>query len=272
MDHIIDAVKRAKASQKPEPRKPDNIQHRIECTSLLPASSGSGDWDLSTADLDAKHLENHRIVSYESSDPCHIPFNVLRTKVYQTFLSKSWKSLAITSPTRDCGKTMVSVNLAFSLARQNNCRAVLIDLDLQKSSVATALGVRPRKSIGQFLEGAARLQECFIKVSENLFVALNSHDENQVFELARHQGATEIIPMVAQALDPDVIIVDLPPILANDDVISFLPHVDANMLIAAAGRTTAEEIEGCLEEFNDDTAFLGVVLNKCTNVKEEYYQ
>lgn len=273
VEHIKQAVRLAKASKKADPGKNDKTERvDVRARSVALTPSGNGRWKLPNVDLDTAHLERHRIVSHEARDPSHIAFNVLRTKVFQVLGLNSWKSLAISSPTRDCGKSMVAVNLAFSLARQQNCKTVLIDLDLKKSSVATALGVTSQKSIGQFLEGKAALQECFVQVTENLFFGLNSHESNQTFELAQHKVLSEIIPKVIEALNPTVVIVDLPPMLGNDDVIAFLPMVDAGVLVAAAGKTTVEQIEECQSEFNGGAKFLGVVLNKSREQAEDYYQ
>ena len=273
VEHIKQAVRLAKASKKTDPGENDKSERvGVRARSVALTPSGSGRWKLPTVDLDSEHLERHRIVSHEAHDPSHIAFNVLRTKVSQILGVNSWKSLAISSPTRDCGKSMVAINLAFSLARQQNCKTVLIDLDLKKSSVAKVLGVTAQKSIGQFLEGNAALQECFVQVTENLVFGLNSHESNQTFELAQHKVISEIIPKVSQALNPTVVIVDLPPMLGNDDVMAFLPMVDAGVLVAAAGRTTAEQIEECQSEFNEGTAFLGVVLNKSREQSDDYYR
>lgn len=222
--------------------------------------------------LDPKHLKQHRVVSATAETADYVAFNVLRTRLYQVLTGHSWHSISVTSPSSGCGKTMVAVNLAFSLARQTGCRTALNDLDLRKASVARTLGIEPEVSIGQFLEGYAALEDCFVSTSENLFFGLNDHRLNKSFELARHQRTADIIPEVMKGLDPQVLIVDLPPMLSSDEVMAFQPHVDACFLVAAAGQTTAKEIEECEAEFREEDAFLGVVLNKCTDLSEEYYQ
>ena len=39
------------------------------------------------------------------------------------------------------------------------------------------------------------------------------------------------------------VIFDLPPVLAGDDVISILPHLDCVLFVAAVGTTTMSEIK-----------------------------
>lgn len=275
MERIKDAVSLAKDLRKHDRPERGRSQRGVDLArprSQNLSFGGNGHWSVPSVELDPEHLERHRIVSCEARDPSHVAFNVLRTRLYQALGTNAWKSVAITSPTSGCGKTMVAINLAFSLARQKGCKTVLIDLDLRKSSVAKSLGVEARRSIGQFLEGNAQLEECFVQVTDNLLFGLSVDKANNVFELAQHHSIADIVPQVVAGLDPAVVVIDLPPILSNDDAITFLPFVDAAFLVAAAGQTTAKEIEECEAEFNGDAAFLGVVLNKCVEDKEEYYQ
>jgi Mrp family chromosome partitioning ATPase len=221
--------------------------------------------------LDSARLEREKIISHAATHPGHVAFNVLRTKISQTLVTNSWRTVAVTSPKPGCGKTMISLNLAFSLARQKNCRTVLIDLDLRRSSVARAIGYMPEHSIGEYLEGHCALADCLVGVSDTLYFGLNNSRANRIFEVAQHENASRLVEDVISLLDPQVILIDLPPILSNDDVITFAPFVDCGFLVAASGKTTAREIEKCEAEFASAAEFLGVVLNKCTDLSEDHY-
>ena len=64
--------------------------------------------------LDVAHLKRRRVVSYQKNDPAHVVFDVLRTRLLKVFKDNSWSRIAITSPTRGCGKTFVAANLALN--------------------------------------------------------------------------------------------------------------------------------------------------------------
>jgi protein-tyrosine kinase len=87
------------------------------------------------------HLEQNRIISASRHNPAHVAFDVLRTRLIQGLAEQGWRRVVITSPTKDCGKTFISTNLAISLSRQERLRTVLMDLDLRNPSVAPLLGV-----------------------------------------------------------------------------------------------------------------------------------
>jgi protein-tyrosine kinase len=67
------------------------------------------------------------------------------------------------------------------------------------------------------------------------------------------------------ALDPDVVLFDLPPLLGRDDATGFLPQVDGILLIADATRTTAAQIAECEALFKGSTRLFGVVLNRAAD-------
>ena len=76
--------------------------------------------------------------------------------------------------------------------------------------------------------------------------------------------------LLHKSLKPDVVLVDMPPMLATDDVMAFLPNVDAMLLIAAAGSSTIKEVDDCERELAEHSNVMGVILNKCKYVPENY--
>ena len=69
-------------------------------------------------------------------------------------------------------------------------------------------------------------------------------------------------PGAEALLEPDVTILDLPPVLAQDDVLALRPHLDALLLVAGGGPTTPRELREAARRIGRDTPILGVVLNK----------
>ena len=58
-----------------------------------------------------------------------------------------------------------------------------------------------------------------------------------------------------------ITVVDLPPVLASDDVIAFSPLVDALLLVVAEGKCRRDELREA-QELLRETEVLGVVLNR----------
>ncbi|CAM5475137.1 hypothetical protein ATER59S_03207 [Aquamicrobium terrae] len=215
-------------------------------------------------------LAANRIVTATMSDPARVAFGMLRTRVLQMIRHNNWTSIAITSPTPECGKTVVALNLAFSLARQKDCRTLLLDLDLRRPRVNELLGAKNAPAVERVLQGQAPAESVFVRYAENLAIATNPRSVGFSSELLQSGKAGEALKEVQRRLQPDVVLYDLPPMLCGDDVMAFLPNVDCAILVVAAEATKVPEVDLCERDLSEKTNLLGVVLNKCRYTQDEY--
>lgn len=190
-------------------------------------------------------------------------YDVLRTKVLIELRKNGWRRVAISSPSVGCGKTTTACNLALSIARQGELRVALFDLDLRRPAVARVFGGEPARDISEFLTGAAPYGDQAMRIGSNLGVSMALHPQTDPTQLLAGQRAAEVIDEVEKTYAPDVMIFDLPPVLAADDARAFLRHVDCAILMAQAEVTKAQEIDICEREIAEQTNVLGVVLNEC---------
>lgn len=204
-----------------------------------------------------------RIVTIDRSDPAHAPFDMMRTRVLQSLRQNNWTSIAITSPTASCGKSLVALNLAFSLAHQQDCRTLLVDLNLKRPQIGKMLDVDGQTSMEDFLKGDAQIHDVFRRYGDNLAVGTNHQPVQFSAELLQSLEAARILQDLRVRMGPDVILYDLPPMLSSDDVTAFLPNVDCAILVAAAEHSTFAEVDRCERYLSERTNMLGVVLNKC---------
>ena len=86
------------------------------------------------------------------SDPTAPPsvreqFRTLRSRLYQIRDKQPLRTVLVTSSLPGEGKTFVANNLAHALARQQNCRVLLIDADLRRPLrvYQSTLEARPRR-------------------------------------------------------------------------------------------------------------------------------
>ncbi|MCV9967692.1 CpsD/CapB family tyrosine-protein kinase [Pararhizobium sp. BT-229] len=219
--------------------------------------------NLATLEPDPDTTFQNRIVTIDRSDPAHAPFDMMRTRVLQTLRQNSWTSIAITSPTASCGKSLVALNLAFSLAHQQDCRTLLVDLNLKQPRIGKMLGVNAPASMEDYLKGDAPIHNIFQRYGENLAVGTNHQPVLFSAELLQSAEATRVLQDLRLRMGPDVILFDMPPMLSSDDVTAFLPNVDCAILVAAAEVSTFDEVDNCERYLSERTNMLGVVLNKC---------
>ncbi len=207
-------------------------------------------------------LDQHRIVSYRKSHPAHLGFDMLRTRLLNILRTNGWNRLAITSPTKNCGKTMVGLNLALSLGHQNDLRSMFLDMDMRSPTAAKYLDVREKISIADFLQGTLEPDQFLRRADSNLAFGLNTEYVPVPAELLHHERTKAVLASTLTRYRPNVVVYDLPPVLVSDDVMAFLPHVDCVMMVASAGRTKPKEIREAEQILGDQTNFLSVMLNK----------
>ncbi|MEM9144756.1 MAG: CpsD/CapB family tyrosine-protein kinase [Pseudomonadota bacterium] len=212
--------------------------------------------------LDTEALERERIVTKQKSDSAHIAFDMLRTRLSKLALEQGWRRIGITSPTKGCGKTVISANLAFSFARHPETRTMLLDMDLRSPRLSRCLGRSERRAISWMLNGSTPAEEYLQRVGPRFALALNSQRVRDASEVIQNQSTAVTLADTLDRFRPDISIYDLPPMLVGDDAIAFCRNLDAVLLVIAAGESKPYEVEECEALLSDETNFLGVLLNK----------
>lgn len=224
--------------------------------------------DLTTFEIDKKHLEKHRVVTHEAS-PAATPFDILRTKVLLQMRQNGWRRLAITSPMPNSGKTTTACNLALGLGRQQDLRAILLDLDLRDPSVNKFFQTEPRQTIGRVLSGDVDFGDQALRIGQNVAVSMARRPEADPTRLLLAEETSAVIDRIESEYNPDLLIFDLPSVLVNDDTRAFLKHADCALIVIRAGKTRYAQFDTCEREIGEQTNVLGVVLNAYMNAATE---
>lgn len=221
--------------------------------------------------LQADHLEKHRIVAFNKNDPRCMNFDLLRTHVLQKMEENGWRTLAITSPTPEAGKTMVSINLAMSISQQTNKTAMLVDFDLRRPKVGTYLGVQMEKTLNDLLDGTAELPDVLLNPDMPRLVILPTKlPVKNSSETLSSKRISDLIAELRQRYKSRIVIFDLPPVLVTDDAIALLPQIDCVLMVVANGMSTKREIQDSLHLL-PAANFIGTILNKAEVEPVAYY-
>lgn len=242
-------------------------------TMPIPVTDSNARWEaLPEVSLDLAAMERERRIFVGKSSSEQVPFDILRTRLLTVCRINGWHRIGITSPTKGCGKTFVTVNLAFSLARNREIRTVLVDLDLKNPQVAKLLGTTPPKPSRALIDGTAAPAEVLQRYGSNLAFAVADHPSRNSAEMMQGEAATAAIAAIQRDYQPDMVLFDLPPMFVSDDVLGFMGNLDALIVVAAAGQTMAADITECESLIGNGTNFLGVVLNKVESGDIERYE
>lgn len=263
MERIKEAISKAKQSQSGRARV--QVREQNENSDTITYR------DTKIVSLDTRHLEANRIVTFDSEDPDSVAFDILRTQVLKAMEENNWRTIAITSPTPECGKTVVSLNLALSIAKQTEKTALVVDFDFRKPRIASYLGLPKGGDLFDYLEGNAELKDILINPGIPRFVVLpNTVPIRNAAETLTSRPIKSLVSDLRERYESRIILFDLPPLMASDDAIAFLPQVDCVLLIVASDETTPAEIKESRRQLQS-TNLLGVVLNKSSESHKHYY-
>jgi protein-tyrosine kinase len=228
---------------------------------------------LPAVDLSKTHLIENRIVGFNSRDSRSRAFNLLRTRLVNVLGEHpSPRLVGITSATPAAGKSFISTNLAMSLAKVAEGPVILVDLDLRRGSVAAALGLdATRGGVSDFLEGEAELQDVAVRVSGLPLVVLPtqvvSHESAELLVGDRFLG---LINALRRQPANTIVLVDLPPVFANDDAMLSIGQLDGFVLVVDSTETSKAHVVEAMSMLAPAKCF-GTVLNRYAGRMFEKY-
>lgn len=197
-------------------------------------------------------------------------FRYIQMRLHELRELAKLRSLAITSPVPEDGKSTVALSLATALAEGGRRSTLLIEADLHRPSLVKSLGLQPRPGFAECLEDGLDPMSQIRKVNPfgwYLLQAGTSRDNPT--ELLQSDALSTVMQRVSSHFD--WILIDTPPVLPLTDAISLSRQVDATLLVARAGRTSREAIEESLALIGRKHV-VGIVLNGADGLNRLYSQ
>lgn len=227
---------------------------------------------LPTVELDKAHLSEHKIVGSNSRDSRSRAFNLLRTRLVNILEGHSPRLVGLTSATPAAGKSFISTNLAMSLAKVAEGPVILVDLDLRRGSVAAELGLdTTRGGVSDFLEGTVELGDIAVKVAGLPLTVLPTqvvtHESAELLIGDRFAG---LIGALRRQAANAIVLVDLPPVFANDDAMLSIGQLDGYILIVDSTETSKAHVQEAMAMLSPARC-LGTILNRYTGRMFEKY-
>ena len=208
-----------------------------------------------------KNSGSPELMVYSNSDfPAIEAFRALRTRIQFSKSKSDVKVLLISSSAPGEGKTMVSVNLASSFARDNK-RTIIVDCDLRKPRLHSIMNDSIAPGLSDYLFGRAN-KENITRISKlpKLDYITSGTVQSDASEILNSIKMVTLLQKLRE--DYDIVIIDSAPIIAVADTEVLSNFVDASILVASANST---EMEWAKQSINlllhDKSTFLGFVLN-----------
>jgi Mrp family chromosome partitioning ATPase len=175
------------------------------------------------------------------SPTAHESYRMLRIALGVRGASPVSRSIMITGPTSSDGKSTVALNLAATIASAGT-QVILIEADLRRPSLGTALGIRAPRSVTDVVTEEVELEDALITVEElgpNLRALLA--DPPNPYRAEGVLASTEKLVESAEAL-ADYVIFDAPPVAEVSDILPLSRQVDDVLIVARLGHSRADQL------------------------------
>ena len=222
--------------------------------------------------VDRSQLSKRKVVFGDESNVAAQAYRMLRAQVLQRARATRMRSVGILSATTGEGKTLTAINLALSLAAEPNQRVTLVDLDLKRPSIARVLGISPEYGLDTWLSGTAPLHTVHYQLADfqRLRVVPTLAPVTGSSELLASARARQLFDDMVSSDAPALAVVDLPPVLLSDDVLTAAALVDSFLLVITEGQTLREDVERVFELLGRNR-IMGTVLNGSSASEQRAY-
>jgi protein-tyrosine kinase len=220
--------------------------------------------------FDPDNLARNRIITDDMDPGARTAYKMLRTRLLQVMRTNNWQSIAVTSAAQGDGKTVTAINLAISISGDVNHGVCLVDLDLRRSSIAEYLGLSLKHGVSDCLRHNLPIAEAIVEPNiDRLLILPNKATVTHSSEILSSPRMQEFARDLAS--DPSrIVIYDMPPVLAADDMLAFAPNIDAVLFVVAKGRTVRTDVMKAYELL-EDVHIIGTVFNGSDEKSASYY-
>ncbi len=219
---------------------------------------------------DKKPRERDPLVSEHVTFEFAESFRCIRTNVLFSSAQPGMRSVVVTSAEPGDGKTLVSTNLAVSLAMAGQ-RVLLIDCDLRSPRVHNVFDVPQEPGLSNLLVGNARAAEVVCRTAiPGMSVLPAGRIPPNPAELL---GSRRFIDFVAGLVSHfDWVIVDSPPAMPVTDPAVLGHSATATILVVSAEKTSRHAAREAVDRLESAGALVvGAVLNNVDLKTNTYY-
>ena len=203
-------------------------------------------------------------------------FNKLRSTVIAlTKGEKFLNTVMVTSTASEEGKSMTALNLAISLAKEQDHTVLLVDTDLRRPSVHRYLDITPDVGLVNCLRDNMPIEKALIKTGLGKLVVFPAGEAHRdPLDLLASNRMKDIVSELKQRYPERYVIFDTPPAHPFADAGVLAGFLDATLFVVREGKASKTDVIKTLEEFKNHN-LLGVVYNDAhvflKNSNDYYY-
>ncbi|MFB3855239.1 MAG: GumC family protein [Vicinamibacterales bacterium] len=196
----------------------------------------------------------------------------VRTSLIFSSAQHGTRSILVTSAGPGEGKSMISSNLAITLAETGQ-RVLLVDADMRRPRVHENFKVPQEPGLSNLLVGGAKPSDALRTSSDapaNLLILPAGHIPPNPVELVGSQRFREYLRALSREID--WVVIDSPPILVVTDAAVMAQFVSGVVLVVAADQTSRHAAREAAEQLQSvNGKIIGTILNRVDLHRHPYY-
>jgi len=213
--------------------------------------------------------QNRLVCVTDNESPAAEAFRLLGVRFRDLRRKRPLRSVLITSTIPQEGKSLVSANLACTLALKVPEKILLVEGDLRRPSLSKMFGIENVPGLSQWLAGEHSLVNCIYYLeAAGIWVLPAGISSGNPLELLQSGKLPKLMEQLAQQFD--WVIVDSPPILPLADTSVWMRLVDGVLLVTREGTTEKRQLKRGLEAI-EPKKLIGALLNGATDPADTSY-
>jgi len=229
--------------------------------------------------LNGEHLTKRGFIyGPESAHHIQEEFRHIKRKLLNNAFGAASKTLKhsnlimVSSSTPNEGKTFISINLALSIALEQDKTVLLIDADVLRPSLHRELEFKSERGLLEYLlDEVPSLSEVIYNTSiPNLKLIPSGKPHHLTNELLASRKMVTLAEELAQRYPDRIVILDCPPILGVTETPVLSSLVGQAVVVVEESKSKLDDVKKAVSQLDKDIA-VGFVMNKTIRSKKDEY-
>ncbi len=156
--------------------------------------------------------------------------------------------ILVTSSNPSEGKTFCTINLALSIATEQDVTVLLVDADFSKPEILNRLGIKGGRGLMDVVaDGKVDVGDCLVRTNiPNLVLLPAGRQHNLTTELLASERMATMVSEISARYPDRIVIFDSPPVLASSAASVLALYMGQIVFVIEAEKTTEPQIKESL--------------------------
>ncbi len=168
------------------------------------------------------------------------------------------------------GKTFTAINLAISMAMEEDRQVLLVDADVIKSTICQRLDIAEHPGLMDYLTGKVKVSDIILGTNiPNLKLITAGRRHHHSNEMIASEKMKRFMEELSERYPDRIVIFDTSPLLGASETNVLAQMTGQAVIVVEEKKTSHAQLQQALRLLNPDMA-IGLVLNKSSGQRDNY--